>query len=51
MFRLQKYLEDTVLLLDKAAVLGKDEKLLPKEKQQAMWNSIEAKINASAARY
>ncbi|MBE2217737.1 MAG: zf-HC2 domain-containing protein [Ignavibacteria bacterium] len=43
----KKYLEDTVLLLDKAAVLGKDEKMLPKEKQQEMWNSIEAKINAS----
>lgn len=43
----KKYLEDTVVLLDKAAVLGKDEKLLSKEKQLDLWSGIEAKINAS----
>jgi hypothetical protein len=42
----KKYLEDTVLILDKAAVLGKDEKLLSKDKQNEIWNSIESRINS-----
>lgn len=47
----KKYLEETVLLIEKAVLLGRDEKngsrLLSKEKQQRLWNSIEAKINST----
>jgi len=45
----RNYLEDTVLILEKAALMAsEDEKeghLLAKTKQQQMWSQIEAKIN------
>lgn len=45
----KKYLEETVLLIEKTALIAredeKDEKLLTKGKQQEIWNAIEAKIN------
>lgn len=45
----RNYLEDTVLILEKAALMAsedeKDGHLLAKNKQQQMWSSIEAKIN------
>ncbi len=46
----KKYLEETVILIEKTSLIAaedeKGEKLLAKDKQQAMWSSIEAKINA-----
>ncbi|MBN8584080.1 MAG: zf-HC2 domain-containing protein [Ignavibacteria bacterium] len=46
----RKYLEDTVLLIERTSLIAqedeKSEKLLPKNKQQELWNAIEAKINA-----
>ncbi len=47
----KKYLEDTILLVEKASLLAQDsyidEKLLSKDKKNELWNSIEAKINSS----
>ncbi|HAX49961.1 MAG TPA: zf-HC2 domain-containing protein [Ignavibacteria bacterium] len=46
----RKYLEDTVILIEKTNLIAPEdengEKLLSKEKQQAMWSAIEAKINS-----
>ena len=46
----RKYLEETVILIEKTNLISpedeKNDKLLSKDKQQAIWNSIEAKINA-----
>jgi hypothetical protein len=46
----KKYLEETVLLIEKAALIlredEKENKHLTKEKQHELWNKIEAKINA-----
>ena len=47
----RKYLEETVLLIEKASLIaGEDEKnnkLLSKDKQREIWDSIEAKINSA----
>jgi hypothetical protein len=47
----RKYLEETVILIEKAALLSRDEALgkemLPTAKQAELWNRIEAKINES----
>ncbi|KXK48082.1 MAG: DNA-directed RNA polymerase specialized sigma subunit [Chlorobi bacterium OLB5] len=45
----RSYLENTVLLIEKAALIAADDEKNPnfpsKQKHQQMWNSIEAKIN------
>ncbi len=44
----RSYIESTVILVEKAAMLARSgEDLLPKEKQKELWNKIEAGINAS----
>jgi len=47
----RKYLEETVILIEKAVLLSRDEahgrELLPTVKQKELWNRIEAKINDS----
>jgi hypothetical protein len=47
--RCKNYLEETVLLLEKAALLSRSggEDLLSKDKQKELWNKIEEGINAS----
>ncbi|MBZ0202610.1 MAG: zf-HC2 domain-containing protein [Ignavibacteria bacterium] len=47
----KKYLEDTVLLVEKASLLAQDsyidDKLISKEKKAELWSSIEANINTA----
>lgn len=50
-YNCRKYLEETVILIEKAVLLSRDEahgnELLPGTKKNELWNRIEAKINES----